>query len=315
MENIIFQIYGTFILTLGGFVLPIITIAMSAFPDGVKVLKENYKNKQKQAEANLAKEIQKQKNQDKADYTLLSKNIAILKLTQKEAKRRLSYLNPGVILRKSALAVGVSLTSFLMGLYFYLQPFYIPLSLFVISIGMVVWAITIFYNAIGIIVEASTEVQLKHKVSEEKTLELLTAIADNSKKDGASLFIDQKYIKIYFENEILTEGKEYTFSVNKEHSIDVHVSNVSEFMWKTTELGFYFPEEFLIKDASTFNIFVGGKQKILRFNHDHIQSLEKMDLGKINLTFLTSGIFEVTAFTKGENLKRKTIKFKIKVVD
>jgi len=315
MEDLIFQIYGTFILTLAGFVLPIIAIAMSAFPDGVKILKENYKNEQKQAEANLEKEMQKQKTKDKADYNILSKNIATLKLTQKRAKNRLFYLSPRAILLKSALAIGISLVSFLIGLYFYMEPFYVPLSFFVISIVTLVWVIVIFYNAIGIITEASTEVQLKHRVGEEKTLELLTTIADNSKKDGVSLFINYKDIKVFFDNKEIVNGKEYTFSVNNEHPIKIAVSNSSDFMWKTTELGFMFPKEFLIKNDSSLNIFIDEKKKILRFNNEHIQSDERMEEGDIKFTFLKVGTFDVIVFTKGENLKMKRIKFKIKVVN
>lgn len=62
MEDIIFQIYGTFILTLAGFVLPIIAIALSTLPDGVRALKQIYENEQKQSEKNLSDELEKQKS-------------------------------------------------------------------------------------------------------------------------------------------------------------------------------------------------------------------------------------------------------------
>ena len=70
MEDIIFQIYGTLILTLAGFVLPILAIAMSAFPEGIKLLKKTYENERKQTEKNLEDELKKQKSKSEVDYDI-----------------------------------------------------------------------------------------------------------------------------------------------------------------------------------------------------------------------------------------------------
>lgn len=315
MEGIAFQLYGTLILTVVGFVLPIIAIAMLAFPEGVKALRKNYENEQKQAEENLEDELKKRKSGNMVDYGVLSENIAILKSTQKKAKKRLFYLNPRYILSKSAITVGASFVSFLAGLYFYTQTLYVPLTLFIISIGLLSWAMVIFYNAIGIIIEASTAVQLIRRASEEKILELLTGVADNSKQEGTSLFIDQKDVKIFFNNEEISEEKKYTFSVNNKHGIAVMLKNLSRFMWKTAELGFTFPADFLIEGSTNFSIYTGDKEKIIRYKHDHLQSGVNQLEGNVNLTFLKTGTFNVSTFIKGENLIWKTIKFKIKVVN
>lgn len=322
MEDVLLQIYGTFILTLAGFVLPIIAIAVSAFPEGVKLLRQTYENEQKQAEENLAVELQKQKSQKGVDYDVLTKNIATLKSSKKKSQKHLLYLNPEYILSRSALAIALSFVSFLLGVIFYnnsisIYIFYIRGNLFAfaISILSLMWAMIVFYNSIKIIIEASSAVQEIRRATEEKTLELLTAIADNGKKGDTSLFIDSKYIHIFFNDEEVKAGKEYTFSINNKHTIKIALKNLSEYMLKTAELGFTFPSEFLIEGSTISSIYSGDKEKIIRFKHDYLQCNVNQTEGSVDTTFLKTGVFDVDTFVKGENLKNKTIKFKIKVID
>ncbi|MDO8600135.1 MAG: hypothetical protein Q7R73_00760 [bacterium] len=317
MEDIIFQIYGTFVLTLASFVLPIIAIALSAFPDGVKTLKQTYANEQKQAEKNLSDELEKKEKSEKnLDYDLLEKNIRTLKLTKKKTEKRLSYLNPNYILSKSVIAIGISIISFLLGLLFYnLSSYIIPSFLFLLSIGTMVWMIIIFSNSIKIVIEASSAVQEIRKTTEETIIELLATLVDNSKSKDRSLFIEHKHISTSFNNEEVKEGKEYSFSINKKYKIKISLTNSSEYMLKTAELGFTFPAEFLVEGTTISRTYTGDKEKIIRFEHDHLQSKERMQEGAIDMTFLKMGVFDIETFVKGENLKRKTIKFKIKVIE
>lgn len=314
MESIIFQMYGTFLLTLVGFVLPIITIALSAFPEGVKSLRETYGNQQKQMDRNLSDELEKQKSEKGIDYATLSKNIRLLKSAKEKAERRLLYLNPNYILSKSLISIGVSLLLFLSGLVLYNLLFYISIILFFISIISLIWAIIIFKNSIEIIIEASSTVQMIRRTGEEKIAELLATLVENTKKDTPSLFIEHKDIKVSFDKKELVPEENYTFSVNKKYKIGISFINKSEYMLKTTELGFTFPREFLV-EGSPSSIYTGEKEKIIRFIHDYIQSRSEIIENAIEVTFLKAGEFKVTAFIKGENLKRKTIKFTIKVIE
>lgn len=315
MEDIVFQIYGTFILTLAGFVLPVIAIALSAFPEGVKALRENYENQQKQSEENLREELKKKKIGGDIDYAVLVKNIKKLKSQKEKAESRLQYLNPVNILSKSAFAIGVSAVSFLLGTIFYLSPYYVAYTLFLISVLSVVWAIVIFFNSIGIIIEASFSVQNIQRTTNEKIIELLSTIADNTNQDVASLFINPKDIEVFFHDEEVFLDKEYSFAVGKKQKIKISFTNLSSFMLKTVELGFIFPSEVLIEGKSTLNIQTSDEEKIIRFKHDHIQSKVHQQEGFIEITFLKTGIFDILAFVKGENLKRKSIEFKVKVVE
>ncbi len=315
MEDIVFQIYGTFILTLAGFVLPIIVIALSAFPEGVKTLRQAYENEQKQSEKNLSEELEKQKTGEGVDYDALAKNISTLKRTKEKAESRLRYLNPGYILSKSVITLGVSVISFLLSLTFYSAPYYVPHALFVLSFISILWAIVIFFNSIEIIIEASFSVQNTQRTTNEKIIELLTTLVDNTDQDATSLFIDQKDIRVFFRGEEVVPKKEYSFSVGNKHEISISLKNLSAYMLKTAELGFTFPPEFLVEGISALSIYTGNTEKIVRFKHDYLQSNVNQIEGDLEITFLKTGIFDVSTFVKGENLKNKNTKFKIRVVE
>lgn len=316
MNDIIFQIYGAFILTLAGFVLPILAIAITFFSEGVKLLRENYENEKKQSENNLEAELKKRSTGGDINYDTLEKNISILKVTGKRADKRIKYLSPQHILLQSAIAVGVCLVSFLLALFLYNRVFYIPTSLFIISIIFLVRVLVVFSRSIEAIIEASLAVQKISRTAEEKELELLTTLVDNSKNGGASLFVDPKNISVFFSGKTITSGEEYSFSVNNKHTIkNTALKNSSEYMLKNVEFGIVFPPEFLIESETADSIYSGDKEKIIRFKFDIIQSRVNKLMGDMDLTFLKTGDFNVTAFVKGENLKTKDIKFKIKVVD
>lgn len=315
MEEIVFQTYGTLLLTLLGFVLPIITIALSFFPEGVKALMENYENERRQAEKNLEEEFKK-KTEKGVDYNVLSRNIADLKKSKRRANRKLIYLTPSTIVGRSVAAIGLSLCAFLASLlYIGDSRWIIPNVLLIASILSLFWTLWIFFNSMQVIVEASSAVQDIRKRAEEKTLELLTALVDNSKKGDDSLFIPQNKVHIWFAGEEVTAGKEYTFSVNNIHPIKIALKNLSDYMLKTAELGFTFPEEFLTDGSTISSTYTGDKEKIIRFKYEYVQSNENRIAGSINMTFLKIGSFKVSTFVKGENLKNKHIAFKIKVVE
>jgi hypothetical protein len=316
MSNVIFQVYGTLIIALFGFVLPIMAIALSSLGDGVKSLKQNYENAQRQAERNLTDEIKKREI-DKAgmDYDLLNKNIIQLTSDKKRAERRLSYLIPNYIFSRSLIALGTSFGSFLIGLYFYNKIVWLSGLLYLISVGFLAWVIVIFWNSIMIIIEASSAVQDITKVREEKTLELLTTIADNSKRGDASLFIDHRYIQVFFRDKEIKDGVHYDFSINKPHTIKINLKNKSAYMFKTAELGFTFPTECIIAGKTIDSIYKGDQHQIIRFTHPFIQANSNFIEGEIEMTFLKTGIFEVNAFVKGENLKNKFIPFEIRVIE
>jgi hypothetical protein len=211
------------------------------------------------------------------------------------------------------------LLSFLLGLLFFEKPIYIFIIFLSVSIGSLIWAIVIFYNSITVIIEASTAVQATRKAAEEKTLELLTLIADNSKKenvkDNNSLFIEPTKIKINFNNIVITDGIEYAFSVNNKHTIKISFTNSSDYMLKTAELGFIFPADFIVEGATIDSTYTSDTKKIIRFKHEHLQANSTQGEGNIDITFLKTGIYEIDCFVKGENLKTKREPFKIKVVE
>src|SRR3989338_4599654 len=114
-DGVIFQVYAELLLTMAGFALPILTIALSFFPEGVKILTEKYENERHQAENNLAEEFKK-KAEGGVDLESLGRNIASLKKAKRHASKRLLYLSPRIIVVRSISALGGSLVIFLMAL-------------------------------------------------------------------------------------------------------------------------------------------------------------------------------------------------------
>jgi len=317
MEQIIFQIYGTFILTLASFVLPIITIAISIFSEGAELLRQSYKNKQEQAEVNLKNEIDKKESGKEMDCKILEENIKKLKSIKNISKRRLLYLDPTSILLRSAAAVLLSFSSFLLGLAFFNQFLYVTIISFFVSIITFAWLFIIFSNAIQIIIEASSAVKKIQKDTENKKLELLTIIADNSKEGDSRLFINEKDIKLYFDKKEITNNEVYRFSVNKKYSIEIWLKNLSQYMLKKAEHGFYLPTQLLIEGKAISSVYTdeSEKQRVVRFKSEYIHNHENLNEGSVDITFLKAGTFDVETFAKGENLRVKRIKFKIEVIE
>lgn len=308
--------FGELIIALIGFVLPIFSITLSLFPEGIRLLKENYDNERKQAEENLGIEIKK-KSEEGVDTRALSRNIAFLEATKNRAKRKLYFADSERIFVFSIVSLGTSLVAFLGLLYFINHSIYlVPFGLAILSIVALVVALIVFWNSASIIIEASSEVQRMRTSREEKILELLTALVDNSKKGDPSLFINSDDIRIEIDAKMVEENKEFSYSANKKHILKIDLINLSDYMWKTAELGFIFPSDVLLEDLPTISrLTTTETRKILRFNHEHLQANERMQEGSIGVTFLKADSFKIEAFIKGENVKRKSIPFLVTAVE
>ncbi|MES2288007.1 MAG: hypothetical protein V4547_20130 [Bacteroidota bacterium] len=316
MLQTIFQIYGALILTMAGFVIPILAIGISFFPDGVKLLEETYENQQKQAENNLKNELTKQKK-GRVNIEALSKNIVLLKKEKNKARKKLHYLNPKNIVFSGAFSLTGALISFSVGVAMYPQHASVLVALFLLSLILVVYVLVVFWNSIQIIIEASTAVQDRKRTSEDKIFELLTAIVENTAQSGSkSMFIKESEVGIKFDGQVISPEKEFIFSANKEHSIKIAVVNYSDYLLKTVEWGLILKPEFLVEETSNItSLFTDEAQKIIRFKHNIIQAKSDIQEGVLKVTFLKTGSFNCQVFVKGENYKNKKVSFKIKVIE
>lgn len=97
MTNAI-ELYGTLILTLVGFIVPILTILLSLFPQGTKSLALKYENERKQSEENISNETKKRETEKGLDYAALESTLKSLEKKRLEAKTKLEYLQPNKFL-------------------------------------------------------------------------------------------------------------------------------------------------------------------------------------------------------------------------
>ncbi|MDO8524781.1 MAG: hypothetical protein Q7R99_04120 [bacterium] len=86
MEVEIIKLFGSLVLTFIGFVLPILAILLSLFPEGVRALADKYENEKKQSEDNLVEEAKKRESGKELDYKALGKTLKTLKKKKRQAE-------------------------------------------------------------------------------------------------------------------------------------------------------------------------------------------------------------------------------------
>jgi len=305
------QLYGSLILTLLGFVLPILTILLSLFSDGIKTLEGRYENEKKQSQDNIGSELKKQQDGKDLNIESISKSIKALRDKRRQAEIKLSYLKPNKLLMK----ISVPFILAFVGVLVATQSHSIIAS-FLCLVGSVLSFICGIYYllaSIAILIEITEIVNQAKKNTDEKIVELLSVLVDQDGKDD--IFLEENKTVAEFNGRILGAGATFEFAVNKPYEIPVSIVNKDEKMAKKVELGFVFPEDFLIEKTSNLSIYSDDKTQIIRFKQEFIQSHENNEQGKIKVTFLKSGEYKVETFLKGENVKYRRFVFSVKVID
>jgi hypothetical protein len=307
MESIL-NLYGSFILTLLGFVLPILSIAIAMLPEGVNCVKSNYENEKKQTEENLLSETDKFKDQG-LDIKNIEKNVKILKKKKREAILKLRYLNPKNLVVKILIPFTVTLVIIGIGLRYdnnNIVLLFVFFSFFSTFAGLLA-----LWQSISIFIEVSSAVNQKRQGHEERLVELLTTIASRGSED---LFLKKNQIGCLFNNTALSKDSVFEFSVNNPHPVPVSIHNQGELMAKNVEIGFIFPKDFLIEETKNISIYTDESSQIVRIKSDMVQAHENNLQGKINITFLKVGEYKIASFIKGENVKYNRFTFTIKVI-
>jgi len=311
MNNII-NLCASLVLTLLGFVLPILAILLSIFSEGTKALTLKYENEKKQSDENIDSELKKKEKGKGLDYVVLEKTLKILKRNKENAEKKLGYLKPTSLVIKIALPLVVSFIC-LVSLFNTETLWTIIIVLFV-SLVSFIYSVYSMWKSLAVLVEVSIIVNETKRNSEDRIIELLSNIANRD--EDSSLLLKSENINIKFNNEVLQNNKQIEFSVNINHEIPISIINKGDIMAKNVEIGLIFPSDFLVEKTKNIDsIYTEEIRQIIRLKDECIRDNENKLKGKINITFLKAGVHEVTAFIKGENFKSKYIKFIIKVVN
>ncbi len=303
------QLFGTFVLTVLGFVVPILTILISLFPEGVKSLAEKYENEKSQSEENIINETRKKSDEKGLDISAIEKTLKTLKKKKRDAEEKLGYLKPIRFLLRTSAPFVVSFIAVLITL------FNIDFSLrIILSISSVVSLIAGFialFQSIIVVFEVGEIINGKKGSNDEKIIELLTTLVE---KAGADPYLKEEDMEVNFNKTPLKKGISINFSADKKYEIPVSIHNKSDKMAKVVEVGFIFPKNVIIEKSSNFEVTTTEQIQIVRFKDDAIQAHNNVLRGNIGLTFLDSKNTAVDMFIKGENVKYIRFSFNLNII-
>lgn len=307
----ILELYGTLIITFIGFIIPVITILISLFPQGTKSLALKYENERQQSERNIANEMKKREKDKSLDYRGLGIILKSLGKKNSEAKSKLSYLSPGRLMLKTSIpfviSFGILLATFL---GFSSPTMYTLLVLSLVFFGVGVFALCKSMVVLFEVGEITSQTKSSH---EDKIIELLSSIVEKSGVEN--LYLKEGDITLKFNDKTLIKNDVYNFSVNTKHQIPFSIVNSATKMAKNIEVGLIFPVDVLIEKKSNMSISTSTTNQIIRFKKEIIQATEDNNQGKLELTFLKAQKFQVQVFIKGENVRVNKFTFNINVVN
>jgi hypothetical protein len=303
------ELYGLLILTVLGFILPILTILLTLFPDGAKSLRTRYENEKKLNEDNLVNEVQKQGSDAKLDYKAIEKTIKELKKNKKRAENKLSYLVPTKLFVLNAVPFVASLLAVIVSFEVRSSLSEIPL---IASIVFFACGAFVLWTSISILGEVAETVNQSKRTTEEKIIDLLTRLVEKSGVDN--LYLKEGQVVFSFNSRILKDETSFEFSVNKEYKLPVSITNKSDKMAKNIEVGLILPKKMLVDQTPNLKLFVDEETQIVRFNREILQAHENNLCGDMSITFLEAGEYGVAIFIKGENVKYHRFHIKLKII-
>ncbi len=305
------ELYGLLILTVLGFTLPILTVLVSVFPEGVKALYAKSDNERRQSEENIVNETKKKQSEKGLDYAALEVTLKSLKRKKRLAERKLEYLNPSKLIVKIATPFAVAFLALLLALADF--PLIVRLAALFLSVVGLGSGIGALFASVSVLVEVSEIVNDARRTTEERVVELLSTLVEKSGVD--TLFLKRGAVYIRFNDKKVKEGEAFEFSVNRKHEVPVAITNSVDTMAKNVQVGLILPKEVLIDKTPNLQITTTEETQIVRFNADMIHAHEESRRGKMGVTFLRVGEYNIDTFIKGENVRYQRLTFKLRAIE
>ena len=307
--NIVFEQFGSLVLTFVGFVVPVLGTLLALFPDGIKKLRLEYENQIKQSETNIENELQKREKTKPLDLAGLQTNLQSLTLKKRTAERKLSLLDPKKQLLRLAAPLLISFCGTLIALVANN-----PLGSYIIFIGSValfIYSLLILWQLLEVLKEVREIIGTEKEDTQNKVIELLSTLVEKTISPSDSPpFLSPEKIWVKFKNEKIENNVKVPVSVNNKHEVLISILNQDSKMAKNVELGLIFPPDFIIEKTNNVDsIYSDEKRQIVRFKEEFIQADTNKLQGNLNITPLKIGAHEIRTFIKGENIKNKEQKF------
>lgn len=299
MEEAI-QLFGFLILAVLGFVSPIIAILLSIFREGMRKLAAQYESERVQSEKNIKAQLRKMARGKTTDDSAIERSLRELKSIKKTAEVQLSYLDPKKqVIRLFAplivafLAVALTLLLIEMSIYF---SFFLLLSL----VGFV-YTVVVLWKLIGIITEVRKIIDTGRKDTDSTIIELLSRLGEKIEKTG-QYFLRDIYI-VWDGKDIKDGSQKIKMRVNDKKELDISIRNIEIRMAKNIEIGFIFPNEFILEKKDAYSIFRDDVQQIIRYNVNDIQGHTHHLLDSMAITPLERNDYKIRTFIKAENVE------------
>jgi uncharacterized membrane protein len=310
------QLFGYLILAVLGFVLPVITVLLSMYREGLSKLAAQYKAEKKTSEENIKEQLQKKGQQtDITDDDLLAieNSLKQLRSIKKTAESKLSYLDP----KKQVLRLfiplmlaflGVVATNILVDINSYYNLFLI------ISVVGFTYAIVVLWKLIVIIIEVRKIIDTDRKDTDTRTTELLTALLEEIRKTG-QYYLKKVYITVDGDD-IVDNSHIITVRANNKTELKLGIDNRETRMVKNIEIGFIFPNDFIVEKSGSYSIYRDEKRQIIRYSINTIQGDTNLHITEpLIITPLEQGEHKIVTFVKAENIEATDRNITIKVIE
>jgi len=307
IEKII-ELSSSLLISLIGFVTPMVALLMSIFGEGLRKLAEQYESERAQTEKKLANQLQKSGEAASLDVSEIERTIKELREVKSTAERKLQLLDP----KKAVIGLFVPLFA---ALLFLLPSIFYKSTVAnwwgVLSILCAGFAIQRFWQLLDIVVEVKKTVDAEAREERRKVSELLSEIAKNTLK-GSGYYLEKVFISfnnVKFDKDM----NEYLMYADRKLNVPVKIVNDEARMAKDVEAGLRFPPDFLIEKNPGYTVYMGENEQIVRYSVERIHGSTSVVLAPLVVTPLKKGQFEFKTFMKGENIEAKYRDLRIKV--
>jgi|GEM_PF-923759 len=319
MEKFI-ELIAILILTIIGFVLPIVSLLLSIFNEGVQKLSVQYSIEKEKSEENIKNQLQKINKLDNDNITGIKSNLKELEKIKKTAQNKLDFLNPRKQIIK--LSVPLFMSFLLVSLFFVFNTIdfkinWLPnvgIRLIFPFFGIISFAYSlgILWKLLGIITEVIGYVNSSKKETETKVIELLSLLVEKTTSQS-DLYLKKVYLNID-SHEIKDDSFSLELHSDEKSKLKIKLDNQELRMAKDVEFGLVIPTEFLIEKDTKFSIYNDSESQVIRFNTTAVHGRTMLNAGDLSLTPLKKGSFFIRTFIKAENIETVYKKIAVKIL-
>lgn len=245
------KLFGFLILTMLGLTVPIAAILPSVFQKGISNLASQSESEKSQAEKNIKDKIKQMSKAGKTDTTAVQRSLNELKSIEKAAKSKLSYLSPQKLVARLFISIIIALCGVFVALVFAGGIYKLVV---VISVAAFIYAIYVMWRTMGIMFEAKATIDADERRDTEQITGLLSGILEKIAETTGQYFLKKVSIRLDG-TAIEDESFAKTLKVNEKQSIKISFNNGEKRMAKRVEVGFIFPQEFIIEKSDGYRIF------------------------------------------------------------